>query len=66
MDQKSRLYIGVFTIVAGIILIIYALTAESTYDNPVKDKEILIGAPLLILLGVYRVHSYYRSIRKDK
>ncbi len=66
MDQKSRLYIGVFTIVAGIILIIYALTAESTYDNPVKDKEILIGAPLLILLGVYRVHTYYRSIRKDK
>ena len=51
MDQKSRLYIGVFTIVAGIILIIYAITAESTYDHPVKDKEILIGAPLLILLG---------------
>jgi len=66
MDQKSRLYIGVFTIVAGIVLIIYALTAESTYENPVKDKEILIGAPLLILLGVYRVHTYYRSVRKDK
>ena len=66
MDQKSRLYIGIFTIVAGVILIIYALTAESTYDQPVKDKEILIGAPLLILLGVFRVHSYYRSIRKDK
>lgn len=66
MDQKSRLYIGIFTIVAGVILIIYALTAESTYDQPVKDKEILIGAPLLILLGVYRIHSYYRSIRKDK
>ena len=66
MDQKSRLYIGVFTIVAGIILIVYALAAESTYDHPVKDKEILIGAPLLILLGVFRVHSYYRSIRKDK
>ena len=66
MDQKSRLYIGVFTIVAGIVLIIYALIAESTYENPVKDKEILIGAPLLILLGVYRVHTYYRSVRKDK
>ena len=66
MDQKSRLYIGVFTIVAGIVLIIYALIAESTYENPVKDKEILIGAPLLILLGVYRVHTYYRSIRKGK
>jgi len=66
MDQKSRLYIGIFTIVAGIILIIYAITAESTSDHPVKDKEILIGAPLLILLGVFRVHSYYRSVRKDK
>ena len=66
MDQKSRLYIGVFTIAAGILLIVYALTAESTYNQPVKDKEILIGAPLLILLGVFRVHSYYRSIRKDK
>jgi len=66
MDQKSRLYIGVFTIVAGIVLIIYALTAESTYENPVKDKEILIGAPLLILLGVYRVHTYYKSVRKGK
>jgi uncharacterized membrane protein HdeD (DUF308 family) len=66
MDQKSRLYIGIFTIAAGIVLIIYALTAESTYEHPVKDKEILIGAPLLILLGVYRVHTYYRSIRKGK
>ena len=66
MDQKSRLYIGVFTIAAGVVLIIYALTAESTYEHPVKDKEILIGAPLLILLGVYRVHTYYRSIRKGK
>jgi uncharacterized membrane protein HdeD (DUF308 family) len=66
MDQKSRLYIGIFTIAAGIILIIYALTAESTYEHPVNDKEILIGAPLLILLGVYRVHTYYRSIRKGK
>ena len=42
MDQKSRLYIGVFTIAAGIVLIIYALTAESTDEHPVKDKEILI------------------------
>jgi len=66
MDQKSRLYIGIFTIAAGVVLIIYALTAESTYEHPVKDKEILIGAPLLILLGVYRVHTYYRSIRKGK
>lgn len=66
MDQKSRLYIGIFTITAGIVLIIYALTAESTYEHPVKDKEILIGAPLLILLGVYRVHTYFRSIRKGK
>lgn len=66
MDQKSRLYIGIFTIVAGIVLIIYALTAESTFDHPVKDKEILIGAPLLILLGVFRVHTYYKSLRKNK
>ena len=66
MDQKSRLYIGIFTIAAGIVLIIYALTAESTDEHPVKDKEILIGAPLLILLGVYRIHTYYRSIRKGK
>ena len=39
MDQKSRLYIGIFTIVAGIVLIVYAVTAESTYDHPEKDKE---------------------------
>jgi len=66
MDQKSRLYIGIFTIVAGIGLIIYALTAESTFDNPVKDKEILIGAPLLILLGIFRVHTYFRSKKNGK
>lgn len=66
MDQKSRLYIGVFTIIAGIVLIIYALVAESTAEYPVKDKEILFGAPLIILLGVYRVHSYYRSVKKGK
>jgi len=66
MDQKSRLYIGIFTIVAGVGLIIYALIAESTFDHPVKDKEILIGAPLIILLGVFRVHTYYKSVKKDK
>ena len=64
MDQKSRLYIGVITILAGVGLIIYALVAESTYDHPVKDKEILIGAPLIILLGVFRVHTYYKSKNK--
>jgi len=63
MEQKSRYYIGIFTILVGVGFILYALFVESTPENPVKKREIFIGAPLLILLGTYRVHMYRRWLK---